>query len=78
MQINRIPSNIRPMLARLTREPFDSPDHIFELKWEGIRALAFIEGGKFRLPGRNLLNMNLQPSGYRDHRRMACRTPAPF
>ena len=45
---------IKPMLARLTRHPFDSPNHIFELKWDGIRALAFIEGGRVRLQGRNL------------------------
>ena len=50
----KLPATIRPMLARLTRRPFDSPDHIFELKWDGIRALAFVEGGRLRLQDRNL------------------------
>ena len=49
-----LPAAIKPMLARLTRRPFDSPDHIFELKWDGIRALAFVEGGRLRLQDRNL------------------------
>jgi len=32
---------IHPMLATLQPEPFDSDDHVFELKWDGTRALAF-------------------------------------
>jgi DNA ligase-1 len=42
------------MLARFTRYPFDSPNHIFELKWDGIRALAFVEEGAVRLQSRSL------------------------
>jgi len=45
------------MLARLTRQPFDSPDHLFELKWDGIRTLAFIDGGKLRLQSRDLKDL---------------------
>ena len=41
------------MLARLARHPFDSPDHLYELKWDGIRALAFVEGRRLRLLSRN-------------------------
>ena len=48
----KLPANIKPMLGRLTREPFDSADHIFELKWDGMRALAFIEAGQLRLTSR--------------------------
>ena len=33
---------IHPMLATLQPEPFDSEDHIFELKWDGTRALGFV------------------------------------
>jgi len=33
---------IKPMLATLRTEPFDSEDHVFELKWDGTRALAFV------------------------------------
>ena len=42
------------MLARLARHPFDSPNHLFELKWDGMRALAFIENGRVRMQSRNL------------------------
>src|SRR6058998_818482 len=33
-------------------EPFDSPEHVFELKYDGFRALAEIEGGECRLISR--------------------------
>ncbi|MGE5598566.1 MAG: ATP-dependent DNA ligase, partial [Bacteroidota bacterium] len=51
-----LPPAIPPMLAVLT-EPFDSPDHVFELKWDGIRCLSFLDGGT-RLQSRNLKVMN--------------------
>jgi bifunctional non-homologous end joining protein LigD len=40
------------MLARLG-EPFDSPDYLFEIKWDGIRALTFTSRGAYRLLSRN-------------------------
>jgi len=49
-----LPRTLKPVLARLTRRPFDSASHIFELKWNGMRALAFVEGGRVRLQARNL------------------------
>ena len=33
------------MLGRLGREAFDSRDYLFELDWDGVRALVFIENG---------------------------------
>jgi bifunctional non-homologous end joining protein LigD len=39
------------MLARIS-DPFDSAGHLFEIKWDGIRAMAFVEGGKCRLMSR--------------------------
>ena len=36
------PLTLRPMLARTSLEPFDSPDHLFEPAWGGMRALAII------------------------------------
>ena len=41
------------MLGRLVRSPFDSPKHLFELKWDGMRGLALVEGGELRLLSRN-------------------------
>ena len=36
---------IKPMLAESRETPFDSKDHIFELKWDGTRALAVVRDG---------------------------------
>jgi len=48
-----LPEFVPPMLATLIDEPFDSPKHLFEIKWDGIRALAFVEGGGYRALTRN-------------------------
>ncbi len=42
-----------PMLATLIEEPFDSPDWVFEVKWDGIRALIYLEDEKISLISRN-------------------------
>ena len=42
---------ISPMLAA-QGEPFDSDDHLFEVKWNGVRALAAVEAGGWRAWGR--------------------------
>jgi bifunctional non-homologous end joining protein LigD len=42
------------MLATAAAEPFDSPDHIFELKLDGVRAIAFVEAGEVRVLNRRL------------------------
>ena len=44
---------IAPMLAK-TGSPFDSDTHLFEIKWDGIRILAFFGNGVARLQGRKL------------------------
>jgi len=50
---------IRPMLAVLQREPFDSEDHVFELKWDGTRALAFVSpDGVRRFQNRRLYDIS--------------------
>ncbi len=45
----RLPHTIEPMTACAGAEPFDSPAHIFEVLWDGVRAIAFVEGGRLRL-----------------------------
>src|SRR2546425_1255141 len=40
------------MLAK-TGEPFDSDDYLFELKWDGLRALLFKIEGRIELQNRN-------------------------
>jgi DNA ligase D-like protein (predicted ligase) len=53
-----MPARLEPMLATLVKEPFDDPDWIFEVKWDGYRALAFIQGGHVSLISRNQLPLN--------------------
>ena len=46
------------MLATLVKEPFDDPDWLFEVKWDGYRAVAAIQGGHVALTSRNQLSLN--------------------
>jgi len=48
-----MPSKITPMLASLCEKPFDDPNWLFEIKWDGYRAVAFLEDGDVRLVSRN-------------------------
>ena len=48
-----MPASISPMLAESIEKPFDSPEWLFEIKWDGYRAVAFIENGTARLVSRN-------------------------
>ena len=43
------PARPEPMLAVIVDKPFAASDWIFELKWDGIRALADIRGDEARL-----------------------------
>ena len=44
---------VLPMLA-ISAAPFDSSAYVFEVKWDGVRALAAMEGNRWRLWGREL------------------------
>ncbi len=49
----KIPLGIKPMLATLVDKAFEAVDWFYEVKWDGYRALAFIEKGDVRLLSRN-------------------------
>jgi bifunctional non-homologous end joining protein LigD len=42
------PTFIPPMLATLVAAPFDDPDWLFEVKWDGFRIEAVVDGGDVR------------------------------
>ena len=47
-----LPSRVEPMLATLGEHPFSDPNWLFEIKWDGVRALARIENGNVTLRSR--------------------------
>jgi len=47
-----MPAKVAPMLATLAEKPFSHPDWVFEIKWDGIRALAWIDDGRLELYSR--------------------------
>lgn len=53
-----MPHGIQPMLATLIREPFDHPEWLFEVKWDGYRAIAEIQDGQVSLYTRNQIPLN--------------------
>lgn len=48
-----MPTALRPMLANSAEKPFDNPEWLFEIKWDGYRAISYLENGKARLVSRN-------------------------
>lgn len=44
---------IEPMLARPTDKLPDSADYLYEVKWDGLRALISLDEGEIRIRGRN-------------------------
>jgi len=47
-----MPRGLRPMLARLSKMPSDEDRYGFEIKWDGMRALAYLARGKVTLESR--------------------------
>jgi bifunctional non-homologous end joining protein LigD len=57
-----MPQTIHPMLATLVDEPFNDADWLYEIKWDGYRAVAFLDGGHVRFVSRNQNDMTAQYS----------------
>jgi bifunctional non-homologous end joining protein LigD len=55
-----MPVGLRPMLARLAKMPADEDRYGFEIKWDGVRALAYLARGKVRLESRTGRDVSAQ------------------
>ncbi|HMD41156.1 MAG TPA: DNA ligase D [Candidatus Acidoferrum sp.] len=48
-----MPSRLEPMLATIADHAFSDPNWLFEIKWDGVRALAWIDNGVLTLRARS-------------------------
>lgn len=55
-----MPTAIYPMLATSIDAPFDSSDWLFEIKWDGYRAIVFVDEGHARFVSRNQNDLTAQ------------------
>jgi DNA ligase D-like protein (predicted ligase)/DNA ligase D-like protein (predicted 3'-phosphoesterase) len=53
-----MPQSVKPMLATPVAAPFDHPDWVFEVKWDGYRAVAEIREKAVSLYSRNGIPFN--------------------
>jgi bifunctional non-homologous end joining protein LigD len=61
-----MPHSIRPMLATLVDTPFDDEQWLYEVKWDGYRAVAFLDGNSVRLVSRNQNDLTIAYPELRD------------
>lgn len=55
LSVEGFPSAIRPMQAVSAEAPFSSDEYLFEVKWDGIRCVVFVDpAGRVRLQDRRL------------------------
>jgi bifunctional non-homologous end joining protein LigD len=50
-----IPTGTKPMKATLVDEPFDEPGWLYEIKWDGYRAISYLENDQSKIFSRNNL-----------------------
>jgi len=53
-----MPKNIEPMLATLVSEPINEAEWVYEMKWDGYRAVAYIKNNKVDICSRNNKSFN--------------------
>ena len=55
-----MPENVVPMMARLSKLPASDDGWAYEIKWDGVRAIAYLQPGRLRLESRNLNDITVQ------------------
>jgi bifunctional non-homologous end joining protein LigD len=59
-QIDWLHDRIEPMLARPADKVPDSPDYVYEVKWDGIRAMISLDEGEIKIKARNGMDLTAQ------------------
>jgi len=59
-QMDWLRDPIEPMLARPAQKPPDTQEYLYEVKWDGIRALVALDEGQIRIHGRKRLDITKQ------------------
>jgi len=67
LEAEPMPQGLVPMLARAGPLPRDDDRWAYEIKWDGVRALAYSEPGRLRLESRNLRDIT---GGYPELRKL--------
>jgi len=56
-----MPESVAPMLAQIGKgEPPSGDEWLYEIKWDGVRALCYIDHGQLRMVSRNGNRMDRQ------------------
>ncbi|MBS1600015.1 MAG: non-homologous end-joining DNA ligase [Bacteroidetes bacterium] len=53
-----LPMDIKPMLATLVDHPFEDNGWLYEIKWDGYRAVSYLYNGVVEIRSRNNLSFN--------------------
>jgi DNA ligase D-like protein (predicted ligase)/DNA ligase D-like protein (predicted polymerase)/DNA ligase D-like protein (predicted 3'-phosphoesterase) len=59
-QLNFLHHDIGPMLSESSDKPPNDKDYVFELKWDGIRAMITLEDGQIKIKTRNQNDVTAQ------------------
>ena len=62
----RMPKGVPVTLAQIKERPFSDPDWVFEIKWDGVRALARSEDGEATLWSRSGRNITAEYPEFKD------------
>jgi bifunctional non-homologous end joining protein LigD len=61
-----MPREVSVTLAKLADKPFSDPNWLFEIKWDGIRTVAFVENGSVRLFSRSRRDVSVEFPEFQD------------
>lgn len=61
-----IPEKVSVTLAKLGEHPFSDPDWLFEIKWDGVRTVAYVRDGKTKLESRSGRDVTLEYPEFAD------------